>query len=268
MIKKFDDLCGPVKNVMYERFVYQGRRDQGADEPFALYMQDIRMRGTHCEFDKLTTEQVHRDKAIFGMYDKGLQRKLLNKKDMTIVELMEITRASDATKSSWKSMNADEESVGISKIQHGGGGGGKAASGWSGVGQQDGGWSGGRQDGGGRYRQGVQSQQGGKKRAEFDCKKCGRKHGQSRCPAFHLKCHKYNKVGHFARGCNVDVKMIDRQEATGDIYEHQINNVNKCDADLFIGQVVLDTPDVPEVGPLDPTWRPIMTTNTMSTMRD
>ena len=53
------------------------------------------------------------------MYDKGLQRKLLNKKDMTIVELMEITRASEATKSSWKSMNADEESIGISKIQHG-----------------------------------------------------------------------------------------------------------------------------------------------------
>ena len=123
------------------------------------------------------------------MYDKGLQRKLLNKKDMSIIELLEITRASEPTKSSWKSMNADEDSIGISKIQHGGGGGGKVSSGWSGRRQQD---------GGGQYRQSGQSQQGRKNQQEFDCKKCGRKHRHARCPAFHLKCHKCSKIGHFA----------------------------------------------------------------------
>ena len=38
-------------------------------------------------------------------------------------------------------------------------------------------------------------------KSQFDCKRCGRKHGPKQCPAYRKECSKCKKKGHFAEQC-------------------------------------------------------------------
>ena len=41
----------------------------------------------------------------------------------------------------------------------------------------------------------------GTTKSQFDCKRCGRKHGPKQCPAYGKECNKCKKKGHFAEQC-------------------------------------------------------------------
>ena len=112
VLEKFDALCLPVRNTICERFNFH-RRNQSDTETFAMYMEDLRRLGTHCDFANLTEDQIYRDKGLLGMRDKILQRKLLEKKELTLDKLMTVVKIAESTKNQWSSMNKDEEEVGI-----------------------------------------------------------------------------------------------------------------------------------------------------------
>ena len=109
-------------------------------------------------------------------------------------------------------MNNEDETVGISRIQTGGAqGGGKPLSSTavSRPGKQD----------------------GGRKSADYDCKKCGTKHVFRNCPAWTFRCGKCGGKGHYNRFCPNKPQASDSQ---------QVNAVHPVDHELFIGKVDIE----------------------------
>lgn len=96
VVKAFDDFCKPKQNTVYERFVFNERK-QKEGEPFDTFHMDIKRLIRTCHYGDQENDML-RDRIVIGVYDKNLQKKLLETANLTYDVAVEKCRTAEVTK--------------------------------------------------------------------------------------------------------------------------------------------------------------------------
>ena len=96
VLQKFADYCQPRKNIPFERYRFN-KRAQEASESYDQYKTALRKLAEGCEFDTITTEEILRDRLIFGICEVKVRERLLRESQLTLQKTDEICRASEST---------------------------------------------------------------------------------------------------------------------------------------------------------------------------
>ena len=80
--KKFEEYCAPFKNLVVERFNFNSVT-QGEGETFESFLSRLQTKASTCEFGSLQ-ESLIRDRIIYGIQDKGLQRRLVRETNILL----------------------------------------------------------------------------------------------------------------------------------------------------------------------------------------
>ena len=96
VLQQFADYCQPRKNIPFERYRFNNRA-QEAGETYDQYKTALRKLAEGCEFDKITPEEILRDRLIFGIRDVKIRERLLRESQLTLKKTNEIYRASEST---------------------------------------------------------------------------------------------------------------------------------------------------------------------------
>ena len=199
---KFKEWFGGAKNVIYERLVFN-RRKQQEGERIDHFVSELKRLALTCDFDSLKDSLI-RDRIVGGVLSDNLRVELLKKPDLTLQQAHDYCRTYEASESqkhqfSNSSLAAAEKTVLTLSSRD--------------KGTND------RSDPNGRKR---------------SCKFCGYKHSFShptRCPAFKKNCRNCDKLGYFARMCPEKNARRDKklnsvqQEDLPDNSEHEKSNL-------------------------------------------
>ena len=96
VLQQFADYCQPRKNVPFERYRFN-KRAQEAGESYDQYKTALRKLAEGCEFHTITSEEILRDRLIFGIRDVKVRERLLRESQLTLKKTDEICRASEST---------------------------------------------------------------------------------------------------------------------------------------------------------------------------
>ena len=106
ILNKFKNYCEPKKNIVFERYKFW-QAAQGADQLFDQYITDLKNLAKNCEFANETDNMI-RDKIVFGIRDMSLKERLLREPDLDLKKTADICRASETSKNQIRSMQARE----------------------------------------------------------------------------------------------------------------------------------------------------------------
>lgn len=98
IIKKFNNYFNPRKNLIFERAQFN-RRHQVDGESSEDYIKNVFKLSQNCEFEKITKNEIIRDKLVVGIQDKNLSEKLQMKNDLTLEEAIQCIRENEIQKS-------------------------------------------------------------------------------------------------------------------------------------------------------------------------
>lgn len=147
--ERFGNHFTPQVNITYERYTFN-KMSQADGEPFDEFLTKIKAQSSKCEFGILH-DSLLKDKIIIGMKNDTVREKLLSEADLTLVRAIQVCRASELASKQLKEFQKYEEpSVNAFKKHTG-------------------------------------SKNKSAKNENFDCKRCGKKHGPKECPAFQKK---------------------------------------------------------------------------------
>ncbi|KAJ8913367.1 hypothetical protein NQ315_008758 [Exocentrus adspersus] len=178
VVQAFKIYGKPMKNETFDRYKFFTRAQQEG-ESFEHYITAIKVLAADCNFGTLE-ESLVRDRIVSGISDFAMQEKLLQQSDLTLKRAEQMCRASEVSRYQVEQLKGDKE---VHALR---------------VGQQK------RKNAGRKGKVGAQSSATtgvGTQGTEYDCLKCGRRHGPRSCPAFGKKCTVCNKLNHFAVGC-------------------------------------------------------------------
>ena len=163
VLDQFEKYCSPRSNVVYERFVFFNTI-QKEGQNFDNFLTELRGNAKSCKFKE--EEDLIRDRIIFGVRDKGLQQRLLQRENVTGDQAATMCRAYEASLIQQQLMDSETSKQ---EAVHA-------------LGQHT------------------------KKKVtpdHYDCKKCGKRHGPRQCPAYGKVCAKCGNKNHYAVGCKV-----------------------------------------------------------------
>lgn len=174
----FENYFKPKNNEIINTFHFN-QRLQEEGENFDAFYTELRKIALNCNFETFM-ERMLRDRIIHGIRDRAVQQKLLGKKNLTLAQAVDICRTSELSKEHVKMINQPHahEVDAVQEIS-------KA-----------------------KYIQSSNT---------YLCKKCNRRHGPRKCPAFGKTCSICKKMNHFAVGCKF------RNEV------HSVNVDEECD---------------------------------------
>ena len=74
VLQKFEEYCQPCKNVPFERYCFN-RRVQEPGETYDQYRTALLLLklAAGCEFDKITADEILRDRLVFGIKDNRVR---------------------------------------------------------------------------------------------------------------------------------------------------------------------------------------------------
>nr|XP_022907482.1 uncharacterized protein K02A2.6-like [Onthophagus taurus] len=202
VMEEFEKYFNPKANVVYERFKFY-KKKQLEGEPFDNFLQELRKLVKTCNFTD--ADEMVRDRVVLGIYDKGLQEKLLSQEELTMERSMEICRAFEATKTRCKDV---QESV-DKKVEVV------------------------------RKKFGFQKKNDEKhtnknkdvfRKEEFKCKRCLKRHKYKECPAYGKVCNNCKKYNHFTIACKAKSVYTVKTDIEGSEEEYTVGLVK-------IGQV-------------------------------
>jgi hypothetical protein len=113
VLAKFDGNFNPRRNVLFEWYVFQSLV-QAENEPIDLFVKILRTHAAMCEFG----EQKDMDlltRCVFGQKNVKLKEKLLSNPDITLPAAIELTRASEMTRTQMESMGASQSIAAVEK---------------------------------------------------------------------------------------------------------------------------------------------------------
>ena len=165
-------------NVTYERFLMD-RRQQQPGETFDTFLTAVKEIGHRCQFGDKTDEML-RNKIVFGVLDDSLRKQLLQKKGLTLASCVDVCRDHEATVKQINDMgaNGDDDAHVVRRSK-------KTV----------------------KSKPGMTAGQPRKpEKSRYECSYCGLKHarGRDNCTANGKKCSKCSKMNHFARKCRSD----------------------------------------------------------------
>ncbi|KAJ8049054.1 hypothetical protein HOLleu_01612 [Holothuria leucospilota] len=205
IMTKLDTYFIGESNETYERYVFN-KRDQQAGETVDAYVANLRTLAKTCNFVDLE-ESLIKDRLVLGINDPGTRKTLLQTRNLTLQDAVDICKTDEATRNQLKSI--DTESV--NKVQQ------KKANG----------------------------QQRDKKSVPMihNCKFCGSSHPKRKedCPAWGKTCKNCGKKNHFAAQCKSAPKSHTQNKQA-----NQINQVedNQSDDHEWINSIHTEKKDL------------------------
>ncbi|KAK9687943.1 hypothetical protein QE152_g35904 [Popillia japonica] len=88
VVKKFQDYCTRVKNIIVERFNFNNAV-QKYGETFESFLTELRNKASMCEFGVLH-EGLISDRIVCGIKGKALQKRLLQESNLALRDCVEI----------------------------------------------------------------------------------------------------------------------------------------------------------------------------------
>ncbi len=182
VLEKLETFYVGATNVIYEQYNFN-RRVQEPSESFKAYVVTLRALAKSCNYGQLTDDFI-RDRIVVGVRENSLRKKLLQTRDLTLQNCIDICRASEATNQQLRSMSQTDDIHAVSSKRDG---------------KKDKENQRGRTKG--LTQEGKQLEQ--KQQSILKCKYCGKSHRhiKEECPVWGKKCLKCNKSNHFASQC-------------------------------------------------------------------
>lgn len=176
LIEAFESFCIGAVNVTYERYTFN-RRVQENGERFDVFLGEVRRLARSCQFEGVVDSMI-RDRIVVGIRDDATRRKLLQVRDLTLKNAIDICKASEEAARQLKVMTSPEEVQPIQRSRpstpHG------------------------------KHRRSSSCRRRDQSVAEARaCRFCGRQHASSKeaCPAFGQKCRRCGKMNHYQKMC-------------------------------------------------------------------
>lgn len=169
---KFKDHCCPKKNEVIESYVFN-KTVQEEGESFDCFITQLRLKAETCGYG-VQRDRMIRDRIVLGVYNKGVQEKLLRNEGLTLDKAIQVCKAAEVSRMGSEQLNPT--SVNMIKKQ--------ASS---------------RQEDGAAKL--------------YDCWRCGLAHVWRKCPAWRFVCGKCKKKGHYTANCTVKVQVVDSEPA-------------------------------------------------------
>ncbi len=95
-LEKFELYCQPKKNIPFERYKFN-KRAQDAGESYDQYRTALRKISKDCELGTITSDEILRDRLVFGIRDMKVRERLLRESALTLSKTDEICRAAEST---------------------------------------------------------------------------------------------------------------------------------------------------------------------------
>ena len=171
VLAQFGRYCEPQRNVPFERYKFN-RRCQEAGESYDQYRTALRKLAGNCDFGSITTDEILRDRLVFGIRDGKTRERLLREPALSLKRTDELCRSAESTVSQLK-MFEDGQGASVSAVVT------SART---------------------PRRPDVSNESG----STEHCPNCGQQHDTRRresCPAFGKTCRRCRKCNHFAVKC-------------------------------------------------------------------
>ena len=116
IIKKLDDVIIGETNVIYERYVFNNRK-QTQGETVDDFVASLRKLAKSCKFGEIEEELI-RDRIVVGIYDNHTRKVLLQHRKLTLKNAIDICRSAEATQAQLLAMSGDSTNTDakISKV--------------------------------------------------------------------------------------------------------------------------------------------------------
>ncbi len=88
LVKKFEEICLPVKNVIMDRHAFN-TMNQKPHETIQSYVAKLKTLARKYEFGTLQDELI-RDRLVCGLYNDNIRTQLLKEKNITLSSVIEI----------------------------------------------------------------------------------------------------------------------------------------------------------------------------------
>lgn len=177
VIEAFEKYFKPKTNEIINTFHFN-HRVQEDGENFDTFYTELRKIAQNCNFETFL-ERMLRDRIVYGIRDKNVQQKLLEMKNLTLEQAVEISRTSELSRQNVKAISKQRTPVHEVDAVYA------------------------------KRQQGAQREQikakysSANSNTTYLCKKCNKRHGPRNCPAFGKTCSICKKPNHFAVGCNL-----------------------------------------------------------------
>ncbi|XP_024117609.1 uncharacterized protein K02A2.6 [Oryzias melastigma] len=211
----------PKTNVIFARYKFH-EKVQGASEPFEQFVTDLRLLAKDCNY--ANSEEMIRDRVVFGIYSPRVREKLLSVgSDLTLEKAIDVARSHEIAQAQLKTFAGNDHNVHAIERHSS-----KTAS-----------WKP-RQSRSKRNTFHVRTAGGDNERFKT-CSYCGNKmHGvQETCPAKGKQCKTCNKWNHFAKVCcsgqNKGVHTVSQDvssemmERTEDLFIDVVTKESECE---------------------------------------
>jgi hypothetical protein len=82
-IEKFDTYFQPVRNLIYERSIFN-RMVQTTDQPISDFITAVQTQSAYCEYGAAIKDELVRDRIVVGIRDPQLRQYLIDIEDLTL----------------------------------------------------------------------------------------------------------------------------------------------------------------------------------------
>jgi transposase InsO family protein len=106
--KQFGDYCNPVKNITFERHVFN-RRIQQTSESIDAFVTDLKVKASSCEFGTLEKSLI-KDRIVCGVVSDSVRERMLREKDLTLEKAVQICRAAELSTTQVTALRVDQTS--------------------------------------------------------------------------------------------------------------------------------------------------------------
>ncbi|GFR80074.1 monomeric sarcosine oxidase [Elysia marginata] len=163
------EYCIGKANETFESYQFH-KRNQTEGETIDNYVTNLRQIAKLCNFKE--EDRMIRDRIVIGIINDKAREKLLEEKDLDLQKCLNICRAGETAQSQIKEMTSSS----VHQI----GQGSKYPKKKS-------------------FKPGSFHKPNPVQTPSTPCQRCGRHHKKNECPAFHEKCRKCKKVGHYKK---------------------------------------------------------------------
>lgn len=208
ILDKFDKYCQPIKNLVYEHFIFF-KREQLQGESIDQFVTALRQLASTCDFKE--KDVLIRDRLVLGVKDSRIQEKLLQYPNLGLSDAISICRSMEASVATQKEIVKEAANVDAIKKQGVNNYGTMSARNCNGccvrvpnrmtsanhsaanpvrVGQKP--------------LMSTRGQISTTPSAEYQgnsCLYCGMQHPRGKCPAFNRFCSSCGQKGHYRRFC-------------------------------------------------------------------
>ncbi|KAL4715298.1 hypothetical protein ACJJTC_010868 [Scirpophaga incertulas] len=109
IVEIFENYFKPKNNEIINTFHFNQRKQQDG-ENFDAFYSDLRKIAQNCNFESFF-ERMLRDRIIHGIQDRHVQQKLLEKKELTLEQTVDICRTSELSKEHVKIITEQQTSL-------------------------------------------------------------------------------------------------------------------------------------------------------------